>query len=132
MEGSKREIATVLAAVASVPRRTSVLCEQGLQGTVGIQRPVKRRGQRLVQDQQTDLLYADPSGALIERRRHSLLPGVQPIAEPIGRNGRPQGGRRLPPETADLQGSSGMDAGRPRRNRQARVEALRRALVGGY
>ena len=40
--------------------------EQRLQGTVGLQRPVERRGQRLVQDQQVDLLDAELPGALLE------------------------------------------------------------------
>jgi hypothetical protein len=41
--------------------------EEGLQGTVGLEGPVERRRQRLVQDQQVDLLDAELSGALRER-----------------------------------------------------------------
>jgi hypothetical protein len=41
--------------------------EQRLQGAVGLERPVERRRQRLVQNQQVDLVDAELAGALVER-----------------------------------------------------------------
>src|SRR5438270_11118712 len=40
--------------------------EQGLQGAVSIQGPLERRRQRLVQEQQVDLVDAELAGALVE------------------------------------------------------------------
>src|SRR5437773_9343137 len=42
------------------------LSEQGLQGAVSIQGPLERRRQRLVQEQQVDLVDAELAGALVE------------------------------------------------------------------
>jgi len=42
------------------------LGEEGLEGAVGLQGPLERRGERLVEDQEVDLLDAEPSGAFGE------------------------------------------------------------------
>ena len=52
--------------VADPDRADLAVGEQRLQGAVGLERPVERRGQRLVQDQQVDLLDAELPGALLE------------------------------------------------------------------
>jgi len=53
--------------VADSDRADLSVSEEGLQGTVGLEGPVERGRQRLVQDQQVDLLDAELSGALRER-----------------------------------------------------------------
>jgi hypothetical protein len=52
--------------VADPDRADLAVGEQRLQGAVGLQRAVKRRGQRLVQDQQVDLVDAELPGALLK------------------------------------------------------------------
>jgi hypothetical protein len=51
--------------VADTDRADLAVSEQRLQGLVGIQGPVERRRQRLVQDQQVDLVDTELAGALL-------------------------------------------------------------------
>ena len=62
--------------VADPDRTDLAVSEQGLQGTVGLQRPVERRRQRLVQDQQVDLVDAELAGALLEAVQRLVVPVV--------------------------------------------------------
>ena len=52
--------------VADPDRADLALSEQSLQGTVGLQGPLECRRERLVQDQQVDLVDAELPGALLE------------------------------------------------------------------
>ena len=52
--------------VADADRADLAVGEQRLQGAVGLERPVERRRERLMQDQQVDLLDAELPGALLE------------------------------------------------------------------
>jgi hypothetical protein len=52
--------------VADADRADLAVGEQRLQGAVGLQSAVERRRQRLVQDQQIDLIDAELAGALLE------------------------------------------------------------------
>ena len=57
--------------VADPDRADLAVSEQRLQGPVGLQGPVERRRQRLVQDQQVDLVDAELAGALRRSRAAS-------------------------------------------------------------
>ena len=65
--------------VADSDRAHLVLSEQRLQGTVGLQRPLERGRQRLVQDQQVDLVNAQLKGALLEAVQRLV---VSVVADP--------------------------------------------------
>ena len=52
--------------VADPDRADLAVIQQGLQGRVGLQGPLERGRQRLVQDQQVDLVDAEFPGALLE------------------------------------------------------------------
>ena len=62
--------------VADPDRADLAISQQRLQGPVSLQGPVERRGQRLVQDQQVDLVDAEPAGALLEAVQRLLIPIV--------------------------------------------------------
>ena len=65
--GALEEGGEVLDHEVAHPDRADVAAgEQGLEGAVGLQGPVKRRGQRLVEDQEVDLVDAELAGALLE------------------------------------------------------------------
>ena len=53
--------------------------EQCLEGTVGLQGAIERRGQRLVQDQEVDLVDAELPGALLEAVQRLV---VSVVADP--------------------------------------------------
>ena len=65
--------------VADPDRADLAVGEQRLQGAVGLQGPVERRRQRLVQDQQVDLLDAELAGALLEAVQRLV---VSVVADP--------------------------------------------------
>ena len=65
--------------VADPDRADLAVGEQRLQGTVGLQGPVERRRQRLVQDQQVDLVDAELAGALLEAVQRLV---VSVVADP--------------------------------------------------
>jgi hypothetical protein len=52
--------------VADPDRADFAVSEQALRGTVSLEGPIECRGQRLVQDQQVDLLGAELAGALLK------------------------------------------------------------------
>ena len=52
--------------IADPDRADLAVSKQGLQGAVGLQGPVERRRQRLMQDQQVDVFDAELAGALLE------------------------------------------------------------------
>jgi len=55
----------------SASKFCTAVSEQGLQGAIGLQGAVKRLRQRLVQDQQVDLLDAELPGASSQGREPS-------------------------------------------------------------
>ena len=65
--------------VADPDRADLAVGEQRLQRAVGLQGPVERRRQRLVQDQQVDLLDAELAGALLEAVQRLV---VSVVADP--------------------------------------------------
>lgn len=65
--------------VAHADRADLVLSEQRLQSTIGLQGPLERRRQRLVQDQQVELVDAELAGALLEAVQRLL---VSVVADP--------------------------------------------------
>ena len=73
----RREVVDI--EVADPDRADLAVGEQRLQGTVGLQGPVERRRQRLVQDQQVDLVDAELTGALLEAVQRLV---VSVVADP--------------------------------------------------
>jgi len=66
--------------VVDADRADLAVSEERLQGTVGLQGPVERRWQRLVEDQQVDLIDAELAGALLEAVQRLVVAVV--VADP--------------------------------------------------
>jgi hypothetical protein len=65
--------------VAHADRADPALGEESLERPVGVEGAVEGRGQRLVQEQQVDLVDAELAGALVERVQRGV---VAVVADP--------------------------------------------------
>ena len=65
--------------VADPDRADLAVSEQSLQSTVGLEGPLEGRRERLVEDQQVDLVDAELAGALLEAVQS---PVVSVVADP--------------------------------------------------
>ena len=65
--------------VADADRADPAAREQSLQGTVGLESPLEGRRERLVEDQQVDLVDAELAGALLKAVQS---PAISVVADP--------------------------------------------------